>query len=790
MFLKIRIGFRGSMLLLLFALLGNFTVLAQTWTQEFKLDENPDNNSKQWVLSKWGGGVSMFFNGFVKLSTSGSVQNASAGVVWKLNGKSGDPVWDGSKESTIDFRVAVATAGNNKQGATVTLADGERMYQILLKPAAMKTYRITLAGNKALLYSEGSTIPLSTISGVPLTGIKENNNYIYFGDSGINIDGTSTWQFIRWTNEGAFDKQPPVKILDYGFARELDFKLFPDDSRQWKNYNNSKLITDLTVATPANALVKQQRQKGKWKVLPYETDELKGNALSVYASTKGIPVRIPLGVSGTYGVYIGLSTVAGLHEASASGIKAKLGSETSYMNLYNDMPSIDYRRDVIQELFLSVSKIKHGEVLELSQLPFTPGTVVYIRLVPISQNEYVKWLKEGAKTTFKKNIAAIDGHGMLLYNQAKSEADIAGHFRYLEKADYGKWWYQVTGADLVNYPSKIGTIPGENTEDFSRWYDEEYVASVKGLIKNGINSLKVARAIASKQASEFHVMLRAQGWVGSIPFEETFDSKFYRDHPEWRCVDKNGTPTFYMSYAVPEVKQHLLKMFKEIIETCDPDGVGILFNRGAPYMLWEKAFTDQFKSKYKVDAHAVDADDPRIHELRSAIITDFLIDLRTMLDVLGKNNGGKRYKISASVHNKNFNVRLGLDVETWIKKGLLDDIAVGVADIENYAIMAKGSNTSIYPLLTPWDRHVNSKAFYENISNLYNKGAKGIGVWDADMGLYKSPGNLNLREVIKYLGNKELIAHWSKFGQPEPHVIRLTRLGENEYSGWAPNSGF
>lgn len=54
------------------------------------------------------------------------------------------------------------------------------------------------------------------------------------------------------------------------------------------------------------------------------------------------------------------------------------------------------------------------------------------------------------------------------------------------------------------------------------------------------------------------------------------------------------------------------------------------------------------------------------------------------------------------------------------------------------------NKAKIYPLLTPWDRYSNPKSFYENVAGLYSKGAKGIAVWDADMGLYKNAINLNL----------------------------------------------
>src|SRR6185436_9063770 len=125
--------------------------------------------------------------------------------------------------------------------------------------------------------------------------------------------------------------------------------------------------------------------------------------------------------------------------------------------------------------------------------------------------------------------------------------------------------------------------------------------------------------------------LRPAGWKGSMPYEETFNSKFYDAHPEWRCVDRDGTPTFYMSYAVPEVRHHLLDLFRETL-ALQPEGVGFLFNRGMPMILWEDAFCQRFRDRYQADAKAIPEDDPRLYAMRAEIMTEFLTEVRTMLD--------------------------------------------------------------------------------------------------------------------------------------------------------------
>lgn len=114
-----------------------------------------------------------------------------------------------------------------------------------------------------------------------------------------------------------------------------------------------------------------------------------------------------------------------------------------------------------------------------------------------------------------------------------------------------------------------------------------------------------------------------------MPYEETFNSKFFYEHPECVISIRDWTPTFYLSYAIPEVRQHLIEIFRETLEL-QPEGVGFLFNGGMPLMLWEDAFCQRFKAMHNADAKTVPDDDPRIQATRAAIMTDFMTEVRAL----------------------------------------------------------------------------------------------------------------------------------------------------------------
>jgi hypothetical protein len=324
------------------------------------------------------------------------------------------------------------------------------------------------------------------------------------------------------------------------------------------------------------------------------------------------------------------------------------------------------------------------------------------------------------------------------------------------------------------------------------------------LFKNGVNPLQVAREAARAQGAEFHVLLRPGGWAGSMPYEETFNSRFFYQHPEWRCVDRDGTPTFYLSYAVPEVRRHLVELLRETLEV-QPEGVGFLFNRGLPLMLWEEAFAQRFREMHGAEAKSAGDDDPRLHATRAGVMTDFLLEVRALLDETAARQGRKeRYKISLGTFAKEEdNRRWGLDLENWIRRGLVDDVATtwfayhtsfektpGQVDLAFYRRITEGTPTRVYPMVIAW-KTGKPKELCQKAADWLAEGAPGIAIWDPQV--HKgwadgSPGSA--LDVLGHLGHREDLQRWARQGPPAPLTYPLTRLDDNHFSRWFPNTGF
>jgi hypothetical protein len=577
-------------------------------------------------------------------------------------------------------------------------------------------------------------------------------------------------------------------------------ELFKHDSRSFSRSAGAIVHHDLSKTEPASALITGRRQKGRWKLVPFETAEWKGTALSIYGATNPPAVRLPLAERGWHAVYVGLATTSGGFNIGGNGIRARLAGEPVFKRLANNLALLPNRRAVIQECFLTVAELK-GQPVEIAPLPGLPATVCYVRTVPLTGEE-VKAAR--APSPHRTSIATFDGHSWIWPFKPTSAEELAEEFRGFEDSDVGKWWFQVTGSDLVCYPSQVGSYPGQGTEDFPTGAYAAYTKSLETLFKKGVNPLKVARDAAKAQGAEFHVMLRPGGWAGSMPYEETFSSRFYAEHPEWRCIDRDGTLTFYMSYAVPEVRRHLIEIFRETLEL-QPEGVGFLFNRGMPLMLWEDAFRQRFKAMHGAEARSVEDDDPRIHATRAAIMTDFMLEVRTLLDETAARQGRReRYKISLGTFAKEAdNQRWGLALPNWIRRGLVDDLATtwfayhtsfektpGQVDMDYYRRITQGTQTRAYPMVIAW-KTGKPKELCAKAAAWLEQGDPGIAIWDPQV--HKgwpdsSPGNVF--DVLGHLGHRDDLRRWAKQGPPTPLTIPLTRLDDNHFSRWFPNTGF
>jgi hypothetical protein len=219
------------------------------------------------------------------------------------------------------------------------------------------------------------------------------------------------------------------------------------------------------------------------------------------------------------------------------------------------------------------------------------------------------------------------------------------------------------------------------------------------------------------------------------PFEDYFTGDFYLAHPEWRCVDIDGREIARMSYAFPEVRALLLGVFRELATRYDIDGVNPIFNRGAPFLLYEAPLVEGFKRETGLDAMELAEDDETYLRYRAQVMTGFMAELRQTMDEIGEARGCP-FEISVHVLNDaETNLFYGLDVPAWIEQGLIDNLISypwqdREIDTEHFAQLTRGTPVKYYPEIMP--RTMPPETYRRRALENYETGADGLCFWDTN----------------------------------------------------------
>ncbi|MEZ6039205.1 MAG: GDSL-type esterase/lipase family protein [Planctomycetaceae bacterium] len=589
------------------------------------------------------------------------------------------------------------------------------------------------------------------------------------------------------------------EVSNQNVSRPFGEQIPMPHSDQWQNVAKAELITDMTRCMPAEAL-STKREHARWKVFEYETAEFSGKCLSVGRESSAPDVTLRLNKQGWHAVYIGLSTITDLVRPDRNKVEAKFTQDTAYTRLSNRLDLASPRRDVLEDVFLGVADLSHND-LSFSTVYQMPARIHYVKTIPLTDSEVAAVLADRQQKVTKTSVATFDGFTWIHPFRPQNRADLAATFAAYRDSDFKTWWFQVGGADLVHHPSKVGNLMGGHLDTFPRSVDREYVESVRHLHANGIDPLQVAIDEAHAQDAEILICLRAAGWKGAPPWEEFFMSNFYEAHPEWRCIDHDGTPTMHLSYAAEEVQEHLIDVYREVLQR-HPDGAGFMFHRGMPMMLWEEPFCRRFIERFGEDPRNLAEDDPRVFQMRAEIVTGFLRKVRAVLDETSNQQGdsGRRLKLAVTTFaTQADNQRFGLDVETWIQEKLIDQIGIAwfahytsglekkSGDTRYYSRITEGTDVKVFPFYVGW-KMTDAVDLLNEVAQDYDNGADGIAVWDPNQFEKWEHGKHPYWPLLSRLGHQDEVRDGSLLYKPL--ATPLTRLGDNHFSRWYPNTGF
>lgn len=551
---------------------------------------------------------------------------------------------------------------------------------------------------------------------------------------------------------------------------------------EWAHGAEPVVLSDMSRVTPAKALTTAARP-ALWRVLPYEAGNLQGKLLWATADSQVPEVTLKLGAKGWHAVYLGLVD------------PAWVGSQT-LLRLSRDPAPVPRRPSGSQfeEMLFKVADLT-GQDLHLSRHPHGPSCgVAYVKLVPLSAEEVAREQARRADTARRRLVTTLDGFSFIYERGCVTAADLRREVEVYRDTDFGTLLLQPGGADMTNYPSQVGEMGGQNATVFDRDGDRRYALAVRELARRGINPTRELIAGAHDAGMKVHMAIRPGAWEHSPPMDNFFTSRFYREHPQWRCVDRDGTPVARLSLAVPEVRAHLVAVLREAV-SFGADGACVLYVRGAPYVLYEPPFAALFQQRYGVAPQTVDEQDPRVLELRAEILTTFMGEIRAMLDEVGRKRG-QRLQLSAMVlADEADNRRFGLDVAGWVKAGLVDLVLpylhAGGGRAKEYDLaffrrVCAPAGVPVKPTVIGWETP-DLASLLQRVGGLYDQGADGVTVWDGNSGDDRSDRWC----LLSRLGSAEDVRQMTADGPPGQANLRFHKLGGVVMDGhFDPNWGY
>jgi hypothetical protein len=539
---------------------------------------------------------------------------------------------------------------------------------------------------------------------------------------------------------------------------------------------------DFAGARPADAFGPEPR-KGKWRRIPWKGRDgdrlLQGTMLIAGPETGAPPIAIDLGLRGPHALYAGLAPYGAM---GASSMRIRMDGDPGFFVLRNDPfgreANAYHTRTFIQDCPVATVDLT-GRRVHLAQAgdgDASAGVMLaYLRAVPVSGAA----LADGRRKAEKRLIGMNDGHG-IFYTGIRGEEDLWESVLPYRDSGYSALHFCITGADHCNYPTRVGTLLGEGLDDFPDPGYRRYTRSILRLFERGVDPLASMMRMTRSVGLEFHVSIRMEAFALEPPYDGVFMSRFYKGHPELRCMDRDGRPIPRLSYAFPEVREHLYAIIDEL-SAYQPDGISFIFPRAQPFTLYEKPFLDEFRARHGGDPRDLPEDHPDVLALRAAIMDGFLREARQRTrpghDAF---RGPRPLELSALVlSDRRSNDLFGLDILKWARERWVDELAPTVWDHRRWRTVpemsyltqtCRSSGCRIVVNLHPAE--ISNEDFLPTARRYHEEGADGFSIWDGDpsqpvkWGLYRAIGRLDRLEAV---------------GEPvetRPTLITLTELGD------------
>jgi hypothetical protein len=490
---------------------------------------------------------------------------------------------------------------------------------------------------------------------------------------------------------------------------------------------------------------KDIKQSG-WNYTVYKLTNIDTPYVIISNKENAEEIKLPVKFKGWFGVYIGYSS-------DTEGFKVKHNEKEETV--------IPYEKDAnnstkyINESFAFADNFD-GDSISIVPISGKMAEIAYIKFAALKDEQVKLYNKEDEYTSYSRVVYDNDGYTDFFwgkYPDVPSLQQFPVNLYSKTGAKEINWTLGTTG--LLTYNSKYAGIPFKDFYKYESVVRDGDILAKKQII-NMLISGQSPLEIVTKKANEMGIKTNAS--LRMAAFYSSDSTKFlngalYDNYGD--CLQSNGIS---LSYYYPKFREYILNVLKEVSMTENLDGITLDFCR-YPNVMGNEAS----------------------HAEKIYIMTSFIREVRREIP-------DKKITVRFPYLNPE---SYGLDIEAWVKEGLVNRIIPSVISYEDffnfdrYVEMVKGTNVKLYLGVTanlkgqdltpeteelmkqgkyiPNNEYVSAEEYLFRAHEAYEKGVKGLFLFNTlnDMDLTK-----DVYPKFKLIGNKVEVDKWYEFEYP------------------------
>ncbi|MDF2715508.1 MAG: hypothetical protein K0R28_2433 [Paenibacillus sp.] len=456
------------------------------------------------------------------------------------------------------------------------------------------------------------------------------------------------------------------------------------------------LFTDIDQAVDASG--KPSWQAG-WTLADYNYDGINGGG-TVIESTYGAALKLPVGLNGWYGVYIGYVT-------GTEGMIVSDGTVSRQIVLDGVSPGEPYGSKAIAEVFALASDFGSGTV-SLAPIPGKRARIAYVKLKGLSPEEVALYTKPDEGEAGKRVIYNNDGYSDYFSGRYDNEQSLLNNaVNFFEGQDANSLYWTLGTTMLILRDSEAAGRPyasltPQQEQNLMRDGDKRVRDVVYGYIDAGKDPLAIVAGRANELGLDAYASLRMGAFYNQNVYP-WLNGNLYTEYANKGYLQQKSTggADIRMSYAYDEFRQYVIDVLKEAASVTDAQGqplvkgVELDYCRYPNVLGYESILTDAYAQQYGVDPRQETAPEgqQRWNRFKADVMTAFMEDVRQEL-------AGSQIsvRIPHDVYFQN-----GLDIETWIQEQLIDTLVVCEIghetffdEIDPFREMTEGTGVKLY----------------------------------------------------------------------------------------------